>query len=148
MKLSRILTCILGVVMIGTGIYCLCAPAMTYLTLGYIVGIKMILDAIGGIVFWSTRKKAGLADGWSLAGAILSLLFGIVLIGSAALQLIVDMTIVYLAAIWLIVVGVVRFVLPLRLRKIKKALNAELLGRHWCLTTSTACCRTATGPAA
>lgn len=133
MKASRIITTILGVVMIGTGIYCLFTPALTYMTLGYIVGINMIIDAIGGLILWHERKKAGAADGWALAGAIASLVFGIILTGSAALQLIVDMTIVYLAAFWLIVIGVIRIVLSLRLRKVRKALDAEVLGRRWWL---------------
>ena len=119
--------------MIVTGVYCLFTPAMTYLTLGYIVGINMIIDSIGGILLWRERKKEGVADGWALAGTIASLIFGIILIGSAALQLIVDMTIVYLAAAWLIVVGIIRVILAVKLHRVKKALDAEYLGRRWWL---------------
>ncbi len=71
MKASKVITIILGAVMIVTGVYCLLTPAITYLSLGYIVGFNMVLDAIGGIATWSDRKKKGAADGWTLAGASL-----------------------------------------------------------------------------
>lgn len=133
MRTSRIITFILGIFMILTGIYCLFNPAMTYMTLGYVVGINMIVDAVGGIIVWHERKKEGSADGWALAGAIASLVFGVILIGSTALQLIVDMTIVYLAAIWLIVIGIIRIILANKLHKVRTALDAEILGRRWWL---------------
>ena len=133
MKTSRIVTFILGIVMIITGMYCLMNPVMTYMTLGYVVGVNMIIDSVGGIILWHERKKEGMSSGWELAGAIASLVFGIILIGSTAMQLIVDMIIVYLAAIWLIVVGVIRIMVALRIHKVRKALDAEILGRRWWL---------------
>lgn len=133
MKASRIITLLLGIVMIITGVYCLFTPMMTYMTLGYIVGFNMVMDAIGGIVTWSDRKKAGQADGWTLAGAIISLVFGIVLLGSTALQLVVDAVIVYIAAAWLIVIGILRIVHAAKVHKLRKALDAEILGKRWWL---------------
>ncbi|MBR1842763.1 MAG: DUF308 domain-containing protein [Oscillospiraceae bacterium] len=131
MKAGKIITIILGIVMIATGIYCLFTPAMTYLSVGYVVGINMVLDAIGGIIAWSERKKSGSADGWELAGAIASLVFGIILLGSAAMQLVVDMVIVYIAAAWLVVIGAIRIVRSTKLRKFHKVLDTEILGKRW-----------------
>lgn len=133
MRTSRIVAFILGIVMIVSGVYCLFTPVMTYMTLGYIVGINMIIDAIGGIITWSDRKKAGRADGWTLGGAIASLVFGIVLLTSAAMQLVVDMTIVYIAAAWLVVIGVIRIIHACKVHKLRKALDAEVLGKRWWL---------------
>ena len=116
-----------------TGVYCLFTTAMTYMTLGYVVGINMILDAVGGIVLWHERKKLGDADGWALAGAIASLVFGIILTASTAMQWIVDMAVVYLAAIWLVMIGIIRIIFSLRLHKVRKALDAEIFGRRWWL---------------
>ena len=70
MKTSRIVTFILGIVMIITGMYCLMNPVMTYMTLGYVVGVNMIIDSVGGIILWHERKKEGMSSGWELAGAI------------------------------------------------------------------------------
>lgn len=133
MKASRIITILIGIVMIVTGIYCLFTPVMTYMTLGYIVGFNMVADAIGGIVTWSSRKKEGEADGWTLAGAIISLLFGVVLLGSTAMQLAVDAVIVYIAAAWLVVIGILRIVHASRVHKLRKALDAEIIGKRWWL---------------
>jgi uncharacterized membrane protein HdeD (DUF308 family) len=133
MKASRIITIILGILMIGTGIYCLCTPALTYMALGYIVGVNMVIDAIGGIILWHERKKAGDADGWALAGAVASLVFGVILTCSTAFQWIVDLAIVYLAAIWIIVIGILRIVHAVRVHKLRKALDAEILGSRWWL---------------
>ena len=133
MRTNRIVTFILGIIMVITGVYCLANPTIPYTTLGYIVGVNMIIDAVVGIFLWRERKMLGIADGWALAGAIASLVFGIILLGSTALQEAVNMTIVYLAAIWLIVIGVIRVILSYRLHTVKKALNAQYLGRRWWL---------------
>ena len=131
MKTNRIITLILGIIMVITGVYCLFTPAITYMTIGYIVGFDMVIDSIGGILLWRDRKKEGTADKWALAGAIASLVFGVVLLVSTAAQLIVDMVIVYLAAIWLIVLGIIRIILASKLHKVRKALDAQILGRRW-----------------
>ena len=131
MKASKVITIILGAVMIVTGVYCLFTPAMTCLSLGYIVGFNMVLDSIGGIATWSDRKKKGTADGWTLAGAIASLVFGIVLLGSTAMQLVVDMMIVYIAAAWLVVTGIIRIIRASKLRKIHKEFQTHRLGKRW-----------------
>lgn len=58
--------------MILAGVYCLLQPAMTYMTLGYVVGVNMLMDAIGNVLLWHERKKEGSADGWALAGTLAS----------------------------------------------------------------------------
>ncbi len=133
MRTSRLITFILGIFMILTGVYCLFNPAMTYMSLAYVIGVNMIIDSVGGIILWHERKKAGLADGWGLAEAIVSLVCGIALNVSMALQLIVDMMIVYMAAAWLIVIGIIRIILAVKLRGINRALGAQIPGRHWWL---------------
>ena len=137
MKAARILTLILGVMMIVTGVYCLFTPAMTYLTLGYIVGFNMMMDAIGGIATWSDRRRLGIADGWTLAGSIASLAFSVILLGSAAMQLAVDLMIVYIAAMWLVVSGIIRIIRGVQLRKLQKALQTQAIGSRWWLVLLT-----------
>lgn len=135
MNAKRIITLILGIILIITGIYCLMAPALTYMTLGYLIGLNMAADAIGGILLWFERRKDGVADGWALAGAIISFIFGIILVGSNVMQLFVDIAIVYMAAIWLIITGIIRIILSSRMRMLKSVEDegAKYLGRHWWL---------------
>ena len=131
MKAGRIILLILGIIMALTGVYCLFTPTMTYLSVGYIVGLNMALDAFGGIVTWSERRAMGMADGWTLAGAVASLAFGVLLLGSAGMQFAVDMMIIYIAAFWLIVIGVIRVIYALQIRRIRQALDAEIFGGRW-----------------
>ncbi len=131
MKARRIVSVILGILTIITGVYCLATPAMTYMALGYVVGLSMIVSSIGGIVAWRDRKKAGLADGWSLAGAIVSLVLGVVLVASDAMQLLVDVAIVYVVATWLVIEGVQRVVSAIRIQRARNLLNVRILGSRW-----------------
>ncbi len=130
---NRVFVFIIGLLMVIGGVYCLFTPKMTYMALGYVIGFNMIIDAIGGIIIWIQRKKQKAADNWALAGAIVSLIFGILLIGNDLLQIAVDMTIVYIAAVWMIVLGVVRIMLSHQLHRIRRELDAQILGRKWWL---------------
>ena len=69
----KVLSILLGIVMIICGTYCLISPGLTFLAIGWIVGFCMIVDAVGNIATWNARKKLGIADGWTLFAAILSL---------------------------------------------------------------------------
>ena len=130
MKISKLVTFIFGVLMIILGTFCLFNPTITYMTLGYIIGVNMVIDAIGNIVLWA-EKETESDDGFVLASAIISLVFGIILIGSTALQIIVDMAIVYLAAIWMIVLGIIRIIFAIRFYRIKKILDVKSIKRRW-----------------
>ena len=127
----KILSVILGILMIVSGIYCLATPGITFLAVGWIIGINMIADAIGNIFTWKGRKEEGLADSWTLAGAIVSLIFGIVLIGSNAMQLSVELFVAYMAALWLVVIGILRLVRSVKLHQFHKAFNTKVIARRW-----------------
>ena len=131
MRAGRMILLILGIVMVLSGVYCLFAPAMTYLSVGYIVGLNMALDAFGGILTWSERRALGMADGWTLAGSVASLAFSVLLLGSAGMQFAVDIVIIYIAALWLIVIGGIRVFHALKIRQVRQALDAEIFGGRW-----------------
>ena len=48
----KILAIILGILMIVSGIYCLCTPGLTFLAVGWIIGFNMVADAIGALMGW------------------------------------------------------------------------------------------------
>ena len=104
----KVVTIILGFLLAIGGIYCVFAPVATYAAIAWLIGLSMVVEGVGGIVTWSERRKMGLANGWTLAGAIVSILLGVFLLGSYVLQFAVDMFIAYLIAIWLVVAGVTR----------------------------------------
>ncbi|MBR1781725.1 MAG: DUF308 domain-containing protein [Oscillospiraceae bacterium] len=131
MKFAKITTIIIGVLMIISGLVCLFSPGLTYLGLAYAIGIGMIMDAVGRIVTWWKYRKVGLFDGWMLVGAILSLVFGIILIGDAALQVSVGVFIAYMAAIWILIHGIIHIVRAVKIHRFHKDWDTVVIGKHW-----------------
>ncbi len=131
MKVMKILGIAMGILLILGGISCILTPAATYLTLAWVAGISMVVDAVGNIVAWYSKKKEDMADGWDLAGAVISLIFGIILVSSAAAQMLTAVIMANIVAVWIIAKGIVRIVAALKIRKIRKALDAQFLGRNW-----------------
>ena len=118
---NRIITFILGIIMIICGVFCLFNPEMTYMTIGLVAGINMVIDAIGAIVLWIEIKRVyRQANIWALIAAIASAAFGVFLITNSQAQFVVDMTIIYMIAIWQIIIGVVGIVLSLKIRAERK----------------------------
>lgn len=135
---NRIITFILGIIMIISGVFCLFNPEMTYMGVGYAAGINMVISAIAGIFLWFEIKRvSGSANGWALAGAIASLVLGVLVIGNSALQIALDMTIIYFIATWLVIGGIISIVLSFRVRNMRKEANMEYLGKNWWLMTIT-----------
>ena len=130
-KISKICTIILGIAIACMGIFCIVTPGATYLELGYVIGLSMVLDGIGRCIEWWQSRKTGDANGLSLATAIISLLFGIIIISNNAMQIAVDVFIAYLAATWVLILGIIRVCYALRARKVHKEYDTILLGKHW-----------------
>ena len=128
---AKVMYIILGVLMIAGGISCMFTPVYTSLMLGYIVGLSMIFDAVGRFIGWWQEKKEGIADGWMLAGAIISTVLGFFILNSTALQLGVDIFIVYYAAIWLLLLGIFAFTRSFKFHRLHKNLNTKVVGKHW-----------------
>lgn len=59
------------------------------------------------------------------------MIFGLVLIGSAAAQVLTAVIMAYIVACWIIVKGIIRIIAAIRLHQIKKALDTKILGRNW-----------------
>ena len=129
----KVLSILLGIVMIICGTYCLISPGLTFLAIGWIVGFCMIVDAVGNIATWNARKKLGIADGWTLFATILSLCFGIIVIASNAVQFAVNIFIAYMAAAWVLWIGILRLALSAKMHHIRKELGNESIAKHWWL---------------
>lgn len=126
----KVLGAVMGVLMMGVGCWCMLHPGMTYLSLGWALGACMLIDGVGGLATYGEHKKMGLADGWTVAGAVISIVLGVILLASEASQLALDIFIAYLVSVWLTVLGVVRVVNAVQLRAVHKERGGEL-GRGW-----------------
>ena len=130
-KVAKVFLVIFGILMIIAGISCMFAPVSTSLVLGYVVGLTMLIDAVGRFINWWQAKKTGLADGWMLTGAILSAVFGFFILNSSVLQLGIDVFIVYYIACWLLLRGILAIIQAFKMRRLHKSRSTVLIGAQW-----------------
>ena len=130
-KTAKVFSVIIGILMIIGGIFCLFTPISTTMALGFVVGFSMVIDAVGRFIEWWQEKKNGIANGWMLAGAILSCVFGFFILNSAALQLGVNIFIVYYTACWLLLHGIFSIAGAWKIRRLHKNWDTKMLGTHW-----------------
>lgn len=127
----KVLSIILGALVIFGGVQCVMEPVFTFAALGWIIGASMIVEGLGNIFTWGTRKTLGFADGWTLAGAIISVILGIAVCGSQYLQFAIDKFLAYLVAFWLIAGGFSRVFAAFSLHGARK--DGLPVGQHWFL---------------
>ena len=130
-KAAKVFTVIFGILMIATGISCLFKPVYTSLLLGYALGLSMVFDAVGGFINWHGAKKEGSADGWMLVSAILSAVFGGIVLSNIIVQTGVTLFIIYSFAVWLLCRGILDIVIAFRIRRFHKNLDTKKIGAHW-----------------
>ena len=133
--MRKILSVLFGIMIIVDGVICLALPGLTFLTLGYMIGVGMLLDGIGRIINWFQMDRGTEQSGWVLVSAIISLTLGAILMGSDAMQLAMDAFIVYMAIAWLITLGILRITHALRIRKMRNNIRDFQIdttyGRNW-----------------
>ena len=129
--MKKFLVILMGLLMVVGGVYCLFTPVTTFLTTGYIVGVIIFCDAIGNIVAWVNAKKYVEVSGWYLANAIISLIFGIVVMVSLRMQFAVDMFIVYVIAFWVIMLGISRISMAIKMKQLFDKLPKIFKNKKW-----------------
>ncbi len=107
---KRVLTIILGILLIIGGIWCMITPLSTDMALVWVFGVFMFVQACGELSTYSERKAAGYADGFSLAMSIISLIFGLILIFSWRMDIAAAEVLLFFVFFWLIVGGVMTIV--------------------------------------
>lgn len=127
----KAITIILGAIMLVGGVYCMIAPIETYSTLSWLIGAAMIVEGVGSALSWSERRRYGLADGWTLVGAIVSIVLGVFLLGSYAAQYAVDLFIAYIIAIWLVIGGVTRIAASIGIRNYQNQMGLGPAPINW-----------------
>ena len=130
---GKILLFIFGALMIVCGFYYLFHPTDAFATVGYIIGISMIFEAIGTFCYWGELRRAGLGDGWLLFGAIVSLVLGFYVLNSPRTQVGIDIFVAYYVAAWLFVDGIVLICRAHKIRKFHKNWDTVTVGTHWYL---------------
>lgn len=134
MTALKILAGILGILMVIGGFICMLTPSATFASIPWVIGIIIFISALGDILEYSSRKKLGFADGWSLAGSIISMIFAIFLIFSNSMQFMVENVLALTAGIWLIVDGITHIASAIRMNRIRRLLPENARGNVWLAT--------------
>ncbi|MBQ9020190.1 DUF308 domain-containing protein [Candidatus Saccharibacteria bacterium] len=127
---TRILSFILGLCTIITGIYCLLTPDVALNLLAIIIGVVMIADAIIKIFSWISLRDTIEGDSILLFSAIISAILGIFLVADGFVQWMLESIIVYVSAAWVIVMGILRISRAFKLKNLTGN-AATLIGRYW-----------------
>lgn len=131
MNWKKILVILLGIILVVGGIFCLFTPYVTFLSIGYVVGVLILCDAIANIVAWFDVSKYVNISGWYLFSAIISAIFGIAVIVSLKMQLAVDIVITYMVIAWIIILAISRIVLAVRIKKFNDLLPNAFKNSRW-----------------
>lgn len=99
---SRVLLALLGVLAILVGLLCLARPFQTVTALALLLGAFWV---VGGVIeFFHGLAARVPGRGWAMAGGLISVIAGIVVLAYPGASLLV---LVWLFGIWLIVLGIV-----------------------------------------
>ena len=125
----RALSVILGIVLIVGGVMSIVSPGTMVLSLGSLIGLFILIHGVGSLI--GQHRFRALGEGWGIAGAILSVVLGILLMTSAQFQLATNLAIVFVAGLWMLAAGVVLVATALRMARFFTVLPWERPHRSW-----------------
>lgn len=103
-----------GVISIVFGLMALVAPASTAVAMAWAVGVMAIAEGIVGVLGLFSKDSTG-SRGWLAFYALVSLVFGVLTVRNPGLTAVV---LVLMLAAWLLVAGIFRITLAIRIRKL------------------------------
>lgn len=109
----NIVIIILSILLILGGIACITTPLVTFFEIGYIVMFLLIVYGVMAIVKAVSEKKYGI----DFVFGILSVIAGVVAAILPGITLSTDMMLLMIAAVWLIVQGIMSVTMALQLKK-------------------------------
>lgn len=118
MFLNRVLNVILGIILAFCGVYLVMSPGITFLALGMVAGISMIINAIVFVIFWFRFRDTGIVGGFELFIAILLGLLGLFVIYNGFAQVAVDWMILLFTSIGFLVGGIRLIVNAFKIRRL------------------------------
>lgn len=130
---KKILMFILGVLVLIGGIFCVARPGLTFLSMVWLIGVVMFFHAIEDMVTYSERKQLGIANGWNLAGSIISFICGLAIIVSGYAEFVTGITLLYFLFTWLIIAGIINIIIAFKIKKLKNTGDPALnyVGKKW-----------------
>ena len=126
MTAKKICLIILGVLVVIGGCFCVATPGITYMSMVWVIGFMMFFHAVEDIITYGDKKKAGLADGWDLASAILSCICGCAILISGVAEFVTGVAILYFLFGWMIAMGIITIISAFRLRSLRDVVGTAL----------------------
>ena len=112
-KTFRVLNILAGVLLIASGIYCLCNQDVAVLSAGVLLGIFMLISGIIEIVVFAGTSGLLIGSGWLLLDGVLTVILSLFLLFNQWFTL---LSLPFLFTLWLLFSGISRFVSAFDLR--------------------------------
>ena len=110
----RILSTILGIILVAFGFICIFSPVSAVLATGYLLCIFLLVFGVIGLIRTYITK---IIRPFKLIVCILAIIFGIICLVRPGASLVFDGIVIYLIAIWFFVYGVFAVIDAIRYRK-------------------------------
>lgn len=123
--MKKVIIIILGVLLILTGAFLLFRPIGAFSVLGYVMGFALLASGIANIIMWFKLHKIADMSVWFLISAILSVICALCIFGDVFFKISFETVIIYIVAIWMIIMGITRIALSMQMKKISDAAKAE-----------------------
>lgn len=121
----KVLTIILGVLLIIGGLACMFTPLMTVLAMGYILGIFLFIYGIAGIVRAISERGGALV----IVISILAILVGLYAMVRPGGTLALDAMILIIIGVWIILQGIMSIVVAIQRKKLGgKCIGGVIIG--------------------
>lgn len=107
---------IAGVLLTLSGGYCFSHPVLTFGSLGWLIGVSILVYGIGCICTWMDARKQNSATAWELVSAILAIVIAILILVNIKALLFTDTVLIALIGIWLAATGILCMVAAVKLK--------------------------------
>ena len=113
------MTIIMGVLLTIGGFFCMLTPFSTFRSVGWIIGVVLLVAGINLIVDYFMHRKNGGVTSWDLLGGILTVVLALfILYRHGYYGNLLDSLIVVLFGVWMLLSGIFRIAGSMQLKKV------------------------------
>lgn len=113
----RILTIVMGLLLTVGGVYSVLTPVSTFASIGWVIGVLLLIAGINIIIDFFTLRKTGMIGIWDLLGGILTIGLSFLILYGQFARIALDAFIIIAFGVWVLVSGILRIVAGLNHRK-------------------------------